>query len=139
MLFFKTWISQNKKSRGKKHSAGSNFCFIGLKIVKFYSNFYFIILKNLCMPNMSCCCFFFHFCGAKKGFLALPPDAEVFHRKKKAQVLIFFVANTVLILLFSYFDKSLWKKMPFVIQLTPLENPWSGHTQKMHFLLPTYL
>ena len=61
----------------------------------------------------------FHFCGVKKGFLALPPDAEVFQTKEKAQVLIFFVANTVLILLFSYveryFDKSLWKKMPFVI------------------------
>ena len=86
--------------------------------MKFQSNVYFIILKNLCLPNMSCC-FFFHFCEVKKGFLALPPDAEVFHIKKKAQVLNFFVANTVLILLFSYveryFDKSLWKKMPFVI------------------------
>ena len=60
----------------------------------------------------------FHFCGVKKGFLALPLDAEVFQTKEKAQVLNFFVANTVLILLFSYveryFDKSLWKKMPFI-------------------------
>ena len=119
MLFFKTRVSQNRKSGGKKHSAGSNFCFIGLKIIKFHSNLYFIILKNLCLPNMSFFCLLFHFCEVKKGFLALPPDAEVFHIKKKAQVLNFFVANTVLILLFSYveryFDKSLWKKMSFVI------------------------
>ena len=61
----------------------------------------------------------FHFCEVKKGVLALPPDAEVFQTNENAQVLIFFVANTVLILLFShverYFDKSLWKKMSFVI------------------------
>ena len=128
MLFFKRQISRNKKSGGKKYSAGSNFCFIGLKIMKFYSNLYFIILKKLCMANMRFF-YFFHFCGMKKGFLALPPDAEVFQKeKKKPEVLNFFVANIVLILLFSYvkryFDKSLWKKMPFVIKLSPpLENP----------------
>ena len=51
--------------------------------------------------------------------MALPPDAEAFQKKGKAQVLNFFVANTVLIVLFSYveryFVKGLWKKMPFVI------------------------
>ena len=122
MLFFKRQISRNRKSRGKKHSAGSNFCFIGLKIMKFYSNLYFIILKNLCMANMSFFNFF-HFCGMKKGFLALPPDAEVFQKKKKPQVLNLFVANIVLILLFSYtkryFDKSLWKKNVLCYQAQP--------------------
>ena len=67
----------------------------------------------------------FHFYGVKKGFLALPPDAEVFQTKQKAQVLIFFVVNTVLILLFSYveryFDKSLWKKNSLYYLAQP---PW---------------
>ena len=118
VLFFKTRISQNRKSGGKKHSAGSNFCFIGLKIMKFYSNLYFIILKNLCMTNMNFL-FFFIFVGSKTVFWHYPLIPRFFKKKKKAQVLKFFVANIVLILLFSYveryFDKSLGKKMPFVI------------------------
>ena len=65
MLFFKTQISQNRKSGDKKHSAGSNLCFICPKIMKFYSNLYFIILKNLCMPNMSYLRFFI-FVGWKR-------------------------------------------------------------------------
>ena len=65
VLFFKTQISQNRKSGDKKHSAGSNLCFICPKIMKFYSNLYFVILKNLCMPNMSYLRFFI-FVGWKR-------------------------------------------------------------------------
>ena len=87
--------------------------------MKFYNNLYFIILKNLSMPNTSFLFFiFFIFVERKRAFLALLPDAEGFQQKKGTS-LNFLVANTVLILLFSYaeryFDESLWKKMPFVI------------------------
>ena len=69
------------------------------------------------------CC---HFCGVKKGFLALPPGAEVFQTKQKAQVLIFFVVNTVLVLLFmlkGILIKACGKKCPLLSSSAPLENP----------------
>ena len=77
----------------------------------------------------------------KKGSFALPPDFEVFQKKKKKpQVLNFFVANIVLILLFSYakryFDKILWKKMPFVIKLSPPGKLLIGPRPKNTFFAP---
>ena len=108
--------------------------------MKFYSTLYLIILKNLCMANMSFFYFFFIFVGWKRVFWHEPLMPRFFKKKKKPQVLNFFVTNIVLILLFSYakryFDKSLWKKMPFVIKLSPPGKPLIGPRPKNTFFAP---
>lgn len=94
-----------------------------------FNKAYFIILKNLCMPNLR---FFILFIlGGKNRFSGRTPWGGDFLKKLKCTSFYFFIRNNVLTLSFSYVeryvDKNLWKKYPL------------GHVQKIHFLLTAYL